>query len=459
MKRILLASVLACASLGAQETQLGAEIRREFEQLQSGCSGFSFSMIADCGQVLFTGQPLHIAVGTIAPQNGVAGGLAFVSHWTPNETWRLSWDVDAVASGNASWRAGAYLTAVYVKRRALTVSSGGAPAPHTTLAVTEHPVFHAYVQDTSLNKVGFFGLGQDTSDVNRTFFGIREAIVGGNVVWPLIPVLNLSVFGEANGRFVNIRGSNDSSSPSIQQLYTDATAPGLTNQPAFGQFGEGVRVRPTLAKGYVRLNYSFTFQQYVASSSPYSFRRITTDLQHQFPLYKRTRTFLANDFNGPDDCSADVTVHKCPSITRNFEGSFGLRFLLTESFVPSGNVVPFYFDPTIGGSDINGVPWLPSYQDYRFRGPNMMVLRESFEHSIYGPLGVTVMRDDGKVTLLRQDIDFSHLAHSWAAGLTLRAGGLPMIYLLFAWGGHEGHHATAIIDTSLLGASPRPSFY
>jgi hypothetical protein len=459
VKRRALLFLLLIVPLYAQESQLGAEFRREAEHLKSGCSSFSFGTLASCGQILFTGQPLHIAVGSIAPGNGVAGGLALVSHWTPNESWRMSWDADAVASSNGSWRAGAYLTAIFTKRRGITVSTGGSAAPRSTLAITERPVFHAYAQGTSLNKIGYFGLGPDTRDFNRSFFGMRETIVGANAVWPLINQINLAVFGEANGRFVDIRGAHGYSSPSIEQIYSEATAPGLIRQPAFAQFGEGVRVRPNLAAGYVRLNYSFAFQQYVAPSSSFSFRRITTDLGHQFPLYRKTRTYLPRDFNGPNDCSADVTVHQCPAITRNLEGSFGFRFLLTESFVPTGNVVPFYFDPTIGGSDINGVPWLPSYQDYRFRGPNLMVLRATFEHSIYGPLGVTFMRDDGKVTLRREDIDFSHLAHSYAAGLTLRAGGLPLVYLLFAWGGHEGHHTTASISNSLLGASPRPSLY
>lgn len=461
MKRIIgIACFALAAPLWAQESQLGADFRGEGERLKKSCSSFSFASLGGCAQVLFTDHPMHIAVGSLAPQNGFAGGLAFVSHWTPNESWRLSWDADAVASSNGSWRGGAYMTAVFIKRRTIGVSAGGSGStPGSKLAVTEYPVFHAYAQNISLNKIDYFGLGPDTRDTSRSFFGMRETIVGGNVVWPLVKALNLSLHGEANGRFVNIRGSRGQPSPSIEQLYNEATAPGLTRQPGFAQFGEGVRARPILAGGYVRLNYSFTFQQYVAGDSVFSFRRLTTDLSHQFPLYKRTRTYLAKDANGPNDCSADVTVHKCPSVTRDLEGSFGFRLLLTQSFVSTGHVVPFYFDPTIGGSDINGSPVLGSYQDYRFRGPNLLLLRGSFEHSIYGPLGISLMLDEGKVALQHSDLDFSHLAHSYSAGLTLRAGGFPMVYLMFSWGGHEGTHNSAAMNTSLLGGSARPSLY
>ena len=46
-------------------------------------------------------------------------------------------------------------------------------------------------------------------------------------------------------------------------------------------------------------------------------------------------------------------------------------------------MVRFYLDPAIGGSDLNGTTLLPSFADYRFRGPNILVVRGSFEHSIY----------------------------------------------------------------------------
>jgi hypothetical protein len=111
----------------------------------------------------------------------------------------------------------------------------------------------------------------------------------------------------------------------------------------------------------------------------------------------------------------------------------------------------------LGGSDLNGSPSLPSFDDYRFRGPNLILLRESIEHSIWGPFGVKLMADQGRVALARSDLGFSHLRHSYAGGLTLRAGAFPMVSLMFAWGGPEGHHNIFNMNTSLLGSSARPS--
>jgi hypothetical protein len=140
-------------------------------------------------------------------------------------------------------------------------------------------------------------------------------------------------------------------------------------------------------------------------------------------------------------------------------GSIGVRLLLSESMTSGTSAVPFYFQPTLGGADLNGALTLGSYRDYRFRGPNLLLLQENFEHSIWGPFGAKFIADQGRVALTRSDLGFSHLKHSFAAGLTLRAGGFPMISMMFAWGGSEGHHNIANMNPSLLGGSARPSLY
>jgi hypothetical protein len=441
--------IVLAGRVPAQESQLGAEFRHEGESLKKSCANFSLKSIPGCAEVFFTGHPLHIAVGSLAPGNGFGAGPAFVTHYTPNEDWRLNFNADALVSTNGSWRAGVYGKAVRTKIK-----------PGTT-TVQAYPVFNVYAEATSLNKLAFYGLGPNTARVDEAFFGMRETIVGANVIYPVFKPLNMSLQGEVNGRFVNIRGNHEQPSPSIEQVYTNATAPGLNHQPAFAQFGEGVRLRPTLFADNLRLNYLVNYQQFVTTDSQFIFQRLTVDLSHQIPLSKKTRTLLPRDHNGPDDCStgATSTTHDCPSITTDREGSINLRFLLAESFTSTGHVVPFYFQPTLGGSDINGKSSLASFQDYRFRAPNLMLLQGSIEHSIYGPIGATFMAETGKVALTRGDIGFDHLRHSYAAGLTLRAGGFPMVYLMYAWGSGEGTHTIASMNTSLLGGSSRPSLY
>ena len=468
MRRMALVLILLTAGTArAQQPTSASNSQKvdspsEIDKLKESCGAFK---LVGCAEELFTGKPVHIAVGSIAPQNGFGSGLAYVGHKT-TDNWLTNWNADAVGSINGSWRAGFYLNLVHTPNNPIGVVFGTPPPIKTNLTeLPEHSVINLYAQAISLNKVTYFGLGPSTTEAGRAFFGMRETIVGARAVKPEIyQQLHLGIYAEINGRFVSIRPSAGQPSPSIEQLYTEATAPGLTNQPGTLQLGEGIRMRPVLHNDFLRLNYDVAYQQYFApGNSTFSFQRLTADLNHQFAIYgETTRLWIPRDTNGPDDCSLDTASKhsECQEITRNLEGSVNLRFFLAVSMTPGGNIVPFYFQPTLGGADINGNPSLSSYQDYRFRAPNVLLFRQSFEHSIGNlPLGFALMADEGKVALTRGDLGSNSWLHSFSAGLTLRAGGFPQVYLLFSWGGKEGTHTIANVNTSLLGGSARPSLY
>jgi len=444
---LLGASTLALA----QESPLRGELRREGERFSDACAAFNFKSVPGCAYTLFTDHPLHIAAGSMPPQNGFGLGGAFV--WSKNtRNWRMSWDFDAVGAFSGSWRAGGYMKMVHTPH----------PAKPQIRATHPYTVFNFYGQTISLNKLNFFGLGNDTTLAGKSLLGMSERIVGASAIkpvfeWAAIRWLNLALLGEINGRFIDIRGKHGQSVPSIETLYTDATAPGLSSQPGFAQLGEGLRIKPAI--GNLQLNYVGKFQQFFAPSSSHnSFLRWTVDLDHTYSLYGSSQSGAASrETLGPDSCAP--SGEKCPEVsrTRNLNGSIGLRLLLSESLTSGTSVVPFYFQQTLGGQDINSALSLGSYQDYRFRAPNLLLLQESVEHSIWGPFGLKLMADQGRVALTRSDLGFSHLKHSFAGGLTLRAGGFPMVSLMFAWGGPEGHHNIVNMNTSLLGGSSRPA--
>jgi hypothetical protein len=453
----------------AQESWLHADFRREGERVADACTFHSFMSVGGCAYTLFTDHPLHIAAGSMPPQNGFGLGAAFVANRN-TQNWRLSWNVDAVAATSGSWRAGGYGKLVHTPVQPIHVSipssaAAGQPGTAKKHEVRVHPytVFNLYAQSISLNKLNYFGLGNESSPLGKSVFGMTQTIVGGNVTkpvfeWAAISKLNLSLFAEMNGRLVSIRAGSGPSVPSIESLYNDATAPGLSNQPGFVQFGEGVRIKPVIGDR-LQLNYAGSFQQFVApSNSGNTFERWMIDLNHIFYLYGYTESGpKTSDMTGPDECAP--AGQNCPEVShsRNLNGSIGVRLFLSESMTSASSLVPFYFQQTLGGQDINNNLALPSYEDYRFRAPNLLLLQESFEHSLWGPFGVKVMADEGRVALSRGDLGFSHLHHSFAAGLTLRAGGFPMVSMMFAWGGPEGHHNIFNMNTSLLGGSARPA--
>src|ERR1700730_12878620 len=117
----------------------------ELDKLKESC--FNLKGLPGCAQELFLGKPIHIAVGSIAPQNGFAAGLAYVGHkTTPN--WRNSWNADAVASVNGSWRAGVYLKLgdPYEPAPIVTFGTKGRNMKSNLTSLPERPVINLYAQ-------------------------------------------------------------------------------------------------------------------------------------------------------------------------------------------------------------------------------------------------------------------------------------------------------------------------
>ena len=463
MQKLVLCLALVCFSeiaVAQNETRFQSDLRREGVALKA-CG--QISKIADCGQTLVLGQPLHIAVGSLAPGNGFGAGLALVEHKNFANEWRTNFNFDVVATKNSSWRAGGYMKAYKL--------SGGTQF-HSA------PLYYLYSQSISLNRVDYFGLGPSTTTATHTTFGFSENVTGVQAVLPISlhdKPPEFAIVAELNGRFPSVRPGVESDIPSINSLFSEGTAPGLSRQPVFVQPSAGLRLVPALFKDRVRLNYLVEFQQFVAAGdSAYSFRRFSGDFSHEIPLSTLSKTigkYYENNqspvfpHNGPDYCGGagrEEQAMPCPkaSLTRKLEGSIGLRALLSESFAGKGSNVPFYFLPTLGGSDIDGSSMLASYPDYRFRGPVLLLFRGIFEHSLGTlPIGALFSADGGKIGLRRDDISLDHFRHSFGAGLTVRAGGLPVISFLYAWGGSEGSHTITNVAPSLLGSSARPSLF
>ena len=161
------------------ESTLGAEFRLEGEAIKEDCK--SFKTAFNCAATLATSDPVHVAIGSIAPQNGFAFGPAIVAERPTGENWRLSWSGDIVAAAGGAWRAGAYLKMVRTGVR-LPVPVGAGAGSDASAGISPYPVFNVYAQQISLPTVSYFGLGPNTTTSMKSFFDMQQAIVGTSAI-------------------------------------------------------------------------------------------------------------------------------------------------------------------------------------------------------------------------------------------------------------------------------------
>src|SRR6185437_6683292 len=106
----LLVPMLLRQAPAGHQSQLGAEFALQGGRIAAACHA-ELPSLFKCPVEFVTDHPIHVAVGSLAPQNGFAAGPAFVTH-RYSDAHDLSWNADAVRALGGSWRAGVYFKAV-----------------------------------------------------------------------------------------------------------------------------------------------------------------------------------------------------------------------------------------------------------------------------------------------------------------------------------------------------------
>jgi hypothetical protein len=78
-------------------------------------------------------------------------------------------------------------------------------------------------------------------------------------------------------------------------------------------------------------------------------------------------------------------------------GKVDFRSNLAVSNTDTGSTIPFYLQPTVGGSDINSEVSLRGFPNYRFRDRNVLVVQVEYSVPIADPVGLLLFYDAGQV--------------------------------------------------------------
>lgn len=259
----------------------------------------------------------------------------------------------------------------------------------------------------------YFGLGPDTLKADASTY-LREGLeVKGDAIFR--PTRWFKAGAQTSFRTERI--DEDGSYPNyaaIDERFTEITAPGLTRQPDYWVSGAYLdldyRDYPgnTRSGGHFRVSYD-TWRD--RQDYGYSFRDLRVEALHAFPIFDKKRVFIA-------------------------------RMIAQSLDSPSGNTVPFYAMPTVGGSTT-----LRGFREFRFRDRNAFLLNGEYRWEAFSGLDMALFADWGQVGPTWDAIDFKELESDF--GLGFRFNTFKSVFLRFDIAhGSEGTR----INTSFSGA-------
>jgi hypothetical protein len=249
----------------------------------------------------------------------------------------------------------------------------------------------------------FFGIGPDSTLETQTNYAFGSTDINGLVA--LKPLRWLRV-GTTIGRLSpTIEPGTDARMPSTEQLFTEADAPGLLEQPTFlykNLFVEvDYRDQPGNARsgGLWRATYGAWNDR---NLNQFDFGRFDFETAHFFPIFDKKRVFA---------------VRAVVSYVNN----------------DPGNRVPFYFLPYIGGSES-----VRSYREFRFRDENAVFFNLEYRWEAFSGMDMALFFDAGKVRDDWQDIDLQDLRTAYGMGFRFNTFRSVFMRLDIGGGGGEG---------------------
>lgn len=328
---------------------------------------------------------------TVAPGGGIGAGLTF----SPRCTGAWCVEVNGAATVRSYW---------------------GAQGAWSYNARTTRVAAFAALRD--MRKLDFFGVSNESDESSRANFRLSDRLLGLQLEQRLSSWLTLT--GSAAQLSPDIGSGRSSNLPSIEALFRDADAPGLTRQPDFMRYGASLQA-DLPAAGVLAFNQG---GEYRAAYAFYADRDLDRYSFGRFDLEFRQRF-------SPTGNLSRLTFHG----------------RMTTTATRAGNDVPFYLMPTLGGFELPQAPvqqtlgsdgshaTLRGFTNYRFRDRHLLLLQAEYRMPLWGPADISLFADAGKVASARKDLALSHLHHDVGVALSIMRGPNTAARFDIAFGG------------------------
>jgi Haemolysin secretion/activation protein ShlB/FhaC/HecB len=241
--------------------------------------------------------------------------------------------------------------------------------------------------------INYFGQGPNTAKADRTTFELQDTWVTGMAGVHPLPHTKVGVIG----RYLveGIGPGNDSSYPTTEENFTPETTPGLLGGSDFVQAGSFLQFdyRDNSGEAHKGGMYWLDYSDYTDTKlGRYSFSRVDAQAQQYIPFFNDTHV---------------LALHA--------------RTTITEAH--SGDIVPFFLQPTLGGPDT-----LRGFEAFRFYDNNAVVLNAEYRWQLNEGVDAAVFMDAGQVFPKWQQISLRYLEKSYGFGLRfLNSGGQAFV--------------------------------
>jgi hypothetical protein len=254
----------------------------------------------------------------------------------------------------------------------------------------------------------FFGIGPGSQRDDETDYLFLNDLVGGRAgVRPFAPLL---VGGGLDFNKPYVGAGRNDAVPTISTVFDESSAPGLSRQPDY--------LRP------------FAFVEFDNRQPKYA---------REGGLYRVDFSHYADrDYNAYSFNRVDVNLEQAVSILGERRVLTGRAEVVTTD-VSSGQQIPFYLMPTLGGNDS-----LRGFREYRFRGSHALLLQGEYRFEIWSALDGAFFYDAGKVAERRSDLDFNHLEHDYGFGFRFNTDNAVVMRVDAGFGSRDGKHVYVV---------------
>jgi hypothetical protein len=427
----------------------------------------------ECVEALFSQPVWHLTFSSLPPGNGFAVGGMFDKQTdyksAQNKISSTDFKLAVVGTMNGSWATIGSADLVPPMYTPSQNKAGDTCQRLGGLCTSTQLSLHLLATHRSLQTLSFYGLGPRSAATKHTFhendtFGIISA---------KLPVTN-QIAGEGGVEILQPELPATPADPlSVSRNFTNATAPGLPSQPTFVHphlaLITSARVLSNPRTDDDPMNHTgplmkrhllFTFDNsgeyhwYKAMSDPAnSFQQVVVKSDESLQLGSNVRRYVNVADTAGHGLGYYILEGACgsghPKLTDPKEyvlkvtqqcnfGKIDVRTQVKASMTNGASVVPFYLEPTVGGSDINSQMSLRGYPDYRFRDRDSVFVQAEYSVPLWDPIGFAVFYDAGTVGPKFGSLGFGHLRQDAGVGATFRLQGNTAATMYLAWGAGHG---------------------